>query len=347
MQMLKLALILTLILPLWAVRPAQAAPVDLELMLLIDSSGSILTVEEWEFQRDSVASAIESPAVTSLLDGTRSVAASVYYWAGDAGNGMGVHEEGVAWTLIETPQQASEFANAIRSNTRPDISTMPRAQTAVSRAINQSVPLFDNNGFEGTFRTIDISGDGMDNVDTDLAINPALISPIVLDLSSVNGPPAIEVPIFGPDSLWGNALMAAQNAAAAGIGINGLALTTGLGDATQLAREAFQGAVFTFTPPNQAATDLITSEANAFLLSEFGDQLVVEVFYQRILLQQALGGPAPVFFVANSAQDFEAAMIAKLSAEIGVIVPEPSPLLLLACITVACAFSRREPNSAS
>ena len=59
--------------------------------------------------------------------------------------------------------------------------------------------------------------------------------------------------------------MAAQAAAAAGIGINGLALTTGLPDATALAREAFQAPTFTFTPPNRAASDLIQSEANAFL----------------------------------------------------------------------------------
>ena len=35
--------------------------------------------------------------------------------------------------------------------------------TSISGAIDFSVPLFDNNGFEGTRRVIDISGDGRNN----------------------------------------------------------------------------------------------------------------------------------------------------------------------------------------
>jgi hypothetical protein len=64
----------------------------------------------------------------------------------------------VGWRVIDDEAKAREFIAALAS--------VPVARgrfTSISGAIDYSVPLFDNNGFEGTRRVIDISGDGANN----------------------------------------------------------------------------------------------------------------------------------------------------------------------------------------
>ena len=74
-------------------------------------------------------------------------------WAGDY-----YQRTMLNWSLLEGAESAFAFADALAET--------PLATahwTSLSGAIDYAVPLFENNGFEGFRRVIDISGDGHNN----------------------------------------------------------------------------------------------------------------------------------------------------------------------------------------
>ena len=134
--------------------PAEARKVDLELVLAIDVSGSV-DIEEAKLQRQGYVSALVDPAVISAIEGGYQGAIAVTYleWAGSH------HKSVVAgWALIEDEASARAFAAAIGE--APITSGL---WTSISGAIEFAMPMFEDNGFEGTRRVIDISGDGANN----------------------------------------------------------------------------------------------------------------------------------------------------------------------------------------
>ena len=138
--------------------PASAqslpVPVDLELILAVDVSGSV-DEEEAQLQRQGYVAAIADPevvrAITSGILGR--IAVSYMEWAGDAWQ-----ELVLPWTLIDSPQTAQAFAAKLAAT---PLGTGP--WTSISDAIRTATPMFDTNEFEGTRRIIDISGDGPNN----------------------------------------------------------------------------------------------------------------------------------------------------------------------------------------
>lgn len=136
--------------------PAQARdkPVDLELIIAVDVSGSI-DAEEAQLQRDGYVGAFSDPEVIAAI--TRGmlgrIAITYIEWAG-------IHHSKtvVDWTLIEDEASAKAFAANVA---KAPLETA--LWTSISRAIDYTLPKFDGNGFEGTRRVIDISGDGPNN----------------------------------------------------------------------------------------------------------------------------------------------------------------------------------------
>jgi hypothetical protein len=137
--------------------PVEAAaqqPVDLELVLAIDISGSV-DEEEAALQREGYVMALTNPRVVAAMGGGPFGAIAVTYveWAGED-----YQRTVVPWTLIGNEEQAARFADQIQ--TAPFTSAR---WTSLSGAIDYSATLFAGNGFEGVRQVIDISGDGVNN----------------------------------------------------------------------------------------------------------------------------------------------------------------------------------------
>jgi hypothetical protein len=190
--------------------PAAALDVDVELVLAVDVSGS-MDRDEQEFQRQGYVSALRSPEFWQAVrsGAWRRIALTYVEWAGS-------NEQVVvmSWKLIDSPEAAAAFADGLAA--RP-INLIHA--TSISAALTFSARLFDENGFDGWRRVIDVSGDGVNNqgepvivardavVARGITINglPLLLRPetIGAPLDSyyaacvVGGPGAFSVPVRG------------------------------------------------------------------------------------------------------------------------------------------------------
>ena len=133
---------------------AQDVPVDLELVLAVDISGSVDQVEA-RLQREGYIAALRHPHVIEAIQGGmfRRIALTYVEWAGDH-----YQRTMLDWTLIEDAAGAHGFADALA-----ETPLMTAHWTSLSAAIDYAAPLFENNGFEGFRQVIDISGDGYNN----------------------------------------------------------------------------------------------------------------------------------------------------------------------------------------
>ena len=138
----------------FAAPAAAEVPVDLELILAIDVSRS-MTPRELEIQRRGYAEALVSPDVIQAIGlGPHGQIALAYVeWAGAHSQ-----REIVGWTLIRTRADAETFAARLTAEFQDSL-----RRTSISGLIDFAVPEFDNNGFRGLRRVIDISGDGPNN----------------------------------------------------------------------------------------------------------------------------------------------------------------------------------------
>lgn len=170
---------------------AWAVPVGLELVLLVDVSGSV-NATEYNLQKQGYVDAFHSAAVQNAILGSLGGAIAVTYveWSGN--NQQSVE---VGWTLINSAASADGFADAIDAATRNFA-----GNTAIQAAMSFGGGLFAGNSFEGTRLVIDVSGDGADNNTTSCnrAINPRCGADIALGLgvNAING-----LPILGEGGL--------------------------------------------------------------------------------------------------------------------------------------------------
>jgi hypothetical protein len=135
-------------------RPAAAVPVDLELVLAVDCSGSV-DADEFELQIGGYVAAFTHPSVIRAIRSGSIGAIAVTYvqWSGPF-----LQNQAVGWTLIRDEESAAQMATAIRAAQR----TIFGGGTSLSGIIDQARTLFGR-GYEGTRRVIDISGDGINN----------------------------------------------------------------------------------------------------------------------------------------------------------------------------------------
>jgi hypothetical protein len=133
--------------------PAQdSATVDLELVLAVDSSGSI-DDDEAHLQRSGWASAIAHPRVVGAIRSGRHGAIAVMFleWAS-----VGCETVSVNWMRISDAASAQAFANAILAAPRVHCP----GGNAIGDAIAFAAQQIHGNTYRGERLVIDVSGDG-------------------------------------------------------------------------------------------------------------------------------------------------------------------------------------------
>ena len=129
-------------------------PVDLELVLLADASGSI-DDGEIMFQRQGYAEAITDPKVLEAIANTGyGRIALIYVEWGEAFS----QDVVVDWTLIDGAASAAAFAEALMLPPR-----RAYGRNAIGAALLTGKQLIEDNEFEGNRRVIDFSADSANN----------------------------------------------------------------------------------------------------------------------------------------------------------------------------------------
>lgn len=143
-----------LLLSLYLAAPAAAEPVDLELVLLADASGSI-DASEIRFQRQGYAEALASEDVLwAIRDGVHGRIAITYVeWADQFSQHVVV-----PWTVIGDSGDVARFSEKLLAAPRE-----AQGRNAIGAAINAGERLIEGNGFEGLRKVIDFSGDSANN----------------------------------------------------------------------------------------------------------------------------------------------------------------------------------------
>jgi len=134
---------------------ARALPVDLELILLADTSGSISNTD-FNIQRDGYEAAFRDAGVIDNIENglIGSIAVTLVYWSSN-----GDQQVAVDWTLISNSTDANGFADAVAAAIRPF-----SGGTGMASAMDFAAGLIStDNEFEGTRVVVDVSGDGSDS----------------------------------------------------------------------------------------------------------------------------------------------------------------------------------------
>jgi len=159
-RLLRFTLVLAAILA--APASAQAAEkVDLLLVLASDVSRSV-DHPKFLLQREGYAAAISDPHV---LDAIKSgphqrIAVCFVEWSG-----FGAQKLVIDWSLIDGPAAARKFGDQLLE--------LPRSfadRTSISGGIEFAAVQMDHAPFEGSRRTIDVSGDGTNNAGRDVKL---------------------------------------------------------------------------------------------------------------------------------------------------------------------------------
>jgi hypothetical protein len=140
--------------PRFADKSPSAIPVDVELVLAVDVSYS-MDPDEQALQREGYALALTSKEfMQAQRQGANAKIAITYIeWAGQ-------YDQKVImpWRLIEGPESADSVA--------AELAAAPyrrASRTSISGGLQFSKGLFDNSGYHGLRRVIDVSGDGANN----------------------------------------------------------------------------------------------------------------------------------------------------------------------------------------
>jgi hypothetical protein len=128
-------------------------PVDLALVLAVDSSGSV-NGYEFDLQMRGLAEAFRSPSVVNAIHAAapNGVAVNLVQWSS-------VNEQGQAfgWLVVRDTQSAERVADLIDRTPR----LVQDGATAISAALDYATRLAL--GVDAKRRVIDVSGDGRDN----------------------------------------------------------------------------------------------------------------------------------------------------------------------------------------
>ncbi len=140
--------------PKFADTRASAIPVDVELVIAVDVSYS-MDPDEQALQREGYVLALTSKEfLQALRQGAHGKIAVIYFeWAGQSDQKILM-----PWRVIDGPESADAVAAEIA---RAPIRRASR--TSISGALRFAKPLFDDSGYKGLRRVIDVSGDGANN----------------------------------------------------------------------------------------------------------------------------------------------------------------------------------------
>src|SRR5258708_835470 len=137
-----------------AAQPAFAEAVDLRLVVDADVSGSG-DQQEYEFQRQGYAAAVNDPRVWDAIQSGRHKAIALCFieWSGAPEQRVVVD-----WTIISDREIAAEFAGKLLAAPRSF-----SGSTAIGAAIDFAARQRTCSGIETARRAVDVSGDGPSN----------------------------------------------------------------------------------------------------------------------------------------------------------------------------------------
>lgn len=137
-------------------------PVDLELVLAVDSSASV-DDREFELQVRGMAQAFRDRSVIKAINSGhhRAIAVTVVEWASSE-----FQIVDIPWMVIDGPRSAARMAELLETMPR----TIRTGATSISGALRFSAGLFVDNGFDGVRQVIDLSCDGRNNQGAEVSL---------------------------------------------------------------------------------------------------------------------------------------------------------------------------------
>jgi uncharacterized protein DUF1194 len=162
-------------------KPA-AEDLDLLLVLAVDASGSV-DMRRFELQKRGYAAAFRNPRVLAAIrsGAAQAIAVTMHQWTGPR---LQVHV--VPWMVVRDVASAEALAAAIDGSQRQ----LFGGGTSISGAIDYSRLLLAASPFAATRRTIDVSGDGANNIGRPAR---AARDEAVRDGITINGLPILSV----------------------------------------------------------------------------------------------------------------------------------------------------------
>lgn len=135
--------------------PGPTKPVELELVLAVDTSSSV-SPEEFDLQMRGFSGAFRDPSVIAAITaaGANGIAVAMIQWSDNRRQEMAID-----WQVLRDEETVTAFADAIDGTPR----FLDGGGTAIGGAIEFSLATLSRNGFEGRRQVIDISGDGRAN----------------------------------------------------------------------------------------------------------------------------------------------------------------------------------------
>lgn len=129
--------------------------VDLELVLAVDTSGSV-DDREYKLQIEGIIQAFRDPAVISAIYGTgrAGIAVTLVHWSS-----TGENKQIVPWTQINSKETAYDFSSAVAGRTKRHFND----STGIGAVLQYGERLIRRNRFNGRRKSIDVSGDGINN----------------------------------------------------------------------------------------------------------------------------------------------------------------------------------------
>ncbi|MDF1794092.1 MAG: DUF1194 domain-containing protein [Thalassobaculaceae bacterium] len=174
---------------------AAAEPVDLELVLAVDSSASV-DYTEFNLQLQGLTVAFEDPELASAIAAgpLGAIAVTLIEWSSSERQ-----EVSIPWKVIRTADDAKAFADEISRAPRLIIT----GATSLSSSILYAAGLFDSNAHDGTRRVIDLSGDGYNNQGSALSVARELVLERGITINAL----AIENQVLGLGDYFENSLI--------------------------------------------------------------------------------------------------------------------------------------------
>lgn len=147
-------LVIALMLAMGVAAAARAEDVDLHLVLAMDVSRSI-DEDEFQLQRRGYSDAFRNPAVIrAIQSGPHGrIAVAFIEWAGSDAQRLVI-----PWTVISDEESGALIAERLIAEPRSFV-----GWTSISGAITFALEVFRNSPHQSQRRTIDVSGDGVNN----------------------------------------------------------------------------------------------------------------------------------------------------------------------------------------
>lgn len=168
---------------LFAAAQTNATPVDMELSLVIDVSGSVST-GEYNLMMDGYANAFRSSTIQnnilSTADGdVGAIAVNVVFFAGNFYSTILD-----SFRLLDSASAIDDFADVLDSFARPG-----SGGTSINTGMNRATQLLTgDNGFTSTNLVMDVSGDGTSNIaNTQAARDAAAAAGITVNGITIGG----------------------------------------------------------------------------------------------------------------------------------------------------------------